>query len=137
MKKAVFLLAIALIGLQSYAQNNANTMPKVRLGTIPRTELVNGKWTSQNVTLAELQANNTLISEGSTCKVIGYSFSILPVGHEFQGPYTVTGSDEFTPQIKKIISGLDNSGGRVFIENIRLNCGGAESTAAPIVFKYK
>lgn len=137
MKKAIFLLAIILVSLRSYGQNNANATPHVRLGKIQGPKLVNGKWTSSNITLEELQANNTLIVEGSSCKVTGYTFSILPVGHDFQGPYTVTGSAEFTPQIKKILSGLDNSGGSVFIENIKLNCGDIESAAAPIVFKYK
>ena len=130
MKKSVFMFAIALVSLQSYAQNVANTTPRVILGEITGAAF-------PTLTHEDLLTNTTLIVEGSTCKVTGYSFSILPTGHEFQGPYTVTGSNEFTPQIKKIIAALDNSGGRVFIENIRLNCGGAESTAAPIVFKYK
>jgi hypothetical protein len=138
MKRLLFLLAIALTGLsQSYAQNKTNPAPHVRLGKIEAAKIVNGKWTPSAVNREELLANSTLIVEGSTCKITGYSFSILPDGHDFMGPFTVTGSAEFTQQIKKLIAGLDYSGGRVFIENIKLNCRGAENTAMPLVFTYK
>ncbi len=137
MKRSSFFIVLLLIAhLCTIAQNVDNKSFVLRLGKIALYHAAGQKTPLPKITLADLKANNTLIIEGS-CKVEEFSFSVLPKGRDFIGPYTVKGSAEFSGAIKDVISSLGNTGGRVFIENIKVNCGGVVRTVAPILFTYQ
>lgn len=136
MKKLLLLAVLTLTtGMYTMAQNsNAASYPIIKLGKVALMSPTTGKLT---ITLADLKANSKLIIDGPNCKVEAYSFSVLPKGKDFIGPYTVQGTDEFTEKIKSVIASLNDEGGRIFIENIRLNCDGVMRTAQSIIVSYK
>jgi len=130
MKRLSFIFAFVLISLSwcSFAQNvKPATTPMVVLGTIEP----NGKNSGQT-TKAEILANPRLIVKGPNCYVTGYTFSMLPDGHDFVGPFTITGS-ELTPKIQNLIK--ENTG-KILIENITMKYSKYEMTASSIALKY-
>jgi hypothetical protein len=134
MKSIIILLAFAFAVTSGYAQGNSAPEIQVVLGNIiPRK--VNGKMVP--VTRAELLGNSKLVWTGGSCNVISYTFSIMPDGKDFIGPFSVSNSSEFTPQIKKLLQDLGSEGGRVFIENIHVNCSGDTRTVQSLVFRYQ
>lgn len=135
MKKLPLLLILAFLSISSYAQNTAN-QPKLiaMLGSIPPQINPDGKIGVTTVTRDMILANAVLTMPPPPCDIVSYTFSVLPKGKDFMGPYTVTGA-ALTPNIKKTLKDMEDPQGKVFIENIKANCGGKEMTVQPIVLK--
>ncbi len=83
--------------------------------------------TSTSTTRAQLLADPHLRCKLAGCKVMGFSFSMLPQKGEFMGPYTTAGGDELNEQAKKKIKALDKFPTRVFLDNIHVSINGKDS----------
>ncbi len=109
-----FLLSLASI---SYGQSaNSATGMYVSYGNIQR-KGVTGT-TPLVITRAEVLANTALTTSSPSIEVIEFTFSMLPKGQDFVGPYKVKGT-RLTPEIIKKIQELEDPQGKIFIENIR------------------
>ncbi len=133
MKKLSLLLVLASLSFGSYAQNTAS-QPKLiaMLGSIPPQMTADGKIGVASVTRDMILANAVLTMPPPPCDIVSYTFSVQPKGKDLMGPFTVTGAD-LAPKIKKMLKDMEDPQGRVFIENIKANCGGKEMTVQPIL----
>ncbi len=121
------ILLLLAFSLQSYGQSSLVVM----LGNIAP-KFTNGKADANTVTRQEILSNTQLKMPPPQCEISGFTFSILPKGKEFMGPFTIKGS-QLTPQIIKMLQDMEDPQGRIFIENIKLNCGGKEIPGTPIL----
>lgn len=71
------------------------------------------------VTISEVLAYTALTTSSPSIEVIEFTFSMLPKGQDFVGPYKVKGT-HLTPEIIKKIQELEDPQGKIFIENIRV-----------------
>jgi hypothetical protein len=137
MKKlsVLFILAFVATTWQAFGQTKANQPGiQVTLGNIMPKYTPDGKYTI-TATRDELLANRTITMPPPPCEVIGFTFSMLPKGKDFQGPYEVTGAT-LTEKIVNMLKELEEPvGTRIFIEQIRLKCGNQEMKAHPIIMK--
>ncbi len=135
MKKLSLLLVLAFLSFGSYAQNTAS-QPKLiaMLGSIPPQINADGKIGVTSVTRDMILANALLTMPPPPCDIVSYTFSVLPKGKDFMGPFAVTGA-VLTPNIKKMLKDMEDPQGKVFIENIKANCGGKEMVVQPILLK--
>ena len=133
MKKLSLLLILASLSVCSYAQNTAS-QPKLiaMLGSIPPKINPDGKIGVTTVTRDMILANAVLTMPPPPCDIVSYTFSVLPKGKDFMGPFAVTGAS-LTANIKKTLKDMEDPQGKVFIENIKANCGGKEMTVQPIL----
>ncbi len=134
MKRFFVFLALATISLSipSFAQN-APTEPSVLvcMGDVCP-HFKEGKLVGITTTREEILANTTLTTPPPFFKVVEFTFSMLPKGKDYLGPYKVQG-DKLTPQIIKLIQSLEDPQGRIFIENITVNVNGIAAKASPML----
>jgi hypothetical protein len=132
MKKTRLLSVLFLLFLtvSSFAQHQV-----VTIGKLPAPKLINGKSDVVYATPAQLVANGQFVSSQPGCKVTGYTFSILPNGADFIGPYTVSGA-AFSPKLVSFFKDPNNKKGRLFFEKITTTCDGAGNSAEPIAVRY-
>lgn len=132
------LLAAALMCLipmgSLFAQGSAASMPQVKLGNLPfATTTSSGKPVPITATKEEILANTTLtVQAPSGCEVTSFSFSFLPEGKDILGPYEIKGAS-LGLDIVNAIKSINNPRDKMYIDNIKVKCGNARMTGAPIV----
>lgn len=124
---ALFLLLCLFTS--SYGQDRPTGY--VTLGNIPL-KFTNGKTDASVVTRAEILANAALTSPVPSIEIIGFTFSMLPKGRDFVGPYTVKGA-QFTSEIISKINELTDPQAKIFIENITAKVDGTTRHISPIL----
>ncbi len=136
MKKLPILLVLLLLAISShsFAQNKAKQPTvTVTLGNIMPTYTPDGKpLPYRKVTRAEILANPQLATPPPPCDITEFTFSILPKGKDFRGPYTVKGA-WLTPDIIKMLEEVEEGDCKIFIENIMVNCGSQRINANTIL----
>ena len=132
MKKAIALSVLFLLFLSvaSFAQHQV-----VTLGKLPEPKLINGRYDVLYATPAQLISISPFVSSLPGCTVTGYTFSILPSGTDFIGPYAVSGA-AFSPKLVSFFKDPNNKKGKLFVEKITTTCDGAGNTAEPIAVRY-
>ncbi len=126
MQKLPILLVILLLAISSpsFAQNNTKQPTvTVMLGNMMPTFTADGKKAPyRKVTRAEILANPQLMTAAPPCDITEFTLSILPKGKDFRGPYTVKGA-WLSPDIIKMLEEVEEGDCKIFIENIKVNCG--------------
>lgn len=84
------------------------------------------------VTKAEVLAYTALTTSSPSIEVIGFTFSMQPIGGDIIGPYSVKGA-RLSPEIVSKIQELSAPQSKIFIENIRAKIDGIPRSISPIL----
>ena len=125
MQKLSILLVLLLLAISSdsFCQNNTKQPTvTVTLGNITRYGPDGKLLPYRKVTRAEILANPQLTTPPPPCDIAEFTFSVLPKGKDFRGPYTVKGA-WLTPDIIKMLEEVEEGDCKIFIENMKVNCG--------------
>lgn len=133
--RKLFSLALtaSLISTASFAQQDQNAL--AQLGHVsPHASAGNGQGNATG-TREDILDDPRITIIGRNIKVTEFTFSIKPKDMEYRGPFPVKG-DKLPPNVIKILKGLENPEGMVYIENIKvLDETKAERMLNPIIMK--
>ncbi|MCD6011955.1 MAG: hypothetical protein K0Q79_1817 [Flavipsychrobacter sp.] len=125
------LFALLFLFVSSYGQNVNHPVGYVTLGAIPK-KFTNGKVDASVVTRAEVLANTTLTMPPPSLEIVEFTFSMLPKGNDFIGPYKVKDA-RLSNEIITKIQELEDPQGKIFIENIKVSTRDGIRIMSPIL----
>lgn len=97
----------------------AQKIPIVTLGHIPRQTTKDGKVIPTPTTRAKVLQFYMLLGDQPNCRITEYKISILAPGKGFWGPMYISGP-ELTDTIKKKIKETDGPGVKIYISDVKM-----------------